>query len=612
MSTYDDASLILIPSGVKDGKVYSAKPTNGDGDFTFTRASEATRLVDGVVTKVRTNSLLQSNSFDTTWESNQVNRESVVSSGESGYDGTSNAWLLLDTTGSGFHQIVSGALTTSGVCSAAVYAKAYSSSRYLGLAGFGLGGGSEMPVFDLDNGTVDMPSTSSILKDATITSVGNGWYRCSMMFLYSGSSSLSITLCNSATNNGIAGYTYTGTGSNGFYIQSAQLEQGTVATDYIATTTVAVSEGPVANMPRLNSVAGGCPSLLLEPQRTNLITYSEYFGASYWTKSGATIVDNATTSPDGYVNASQLVEDLANTMKAVKSATITVAASSLISASFYVKPDTITKVMLRDDLVGGYVSFNLTTKVVISELGAATGTIETLSDGWIRITLHETTQASGAYKISLYMLPDSYVSGDRVSYIGTSRTISIYGAQSEVGSYATSYIPNYGTTAGVTRVADACSKTGVSSLIGQTEGTIYAEYNFDASIDNSGGSDRDILSMTDGTFSNSIQIVHYGNGVGSAYKKVYLYVRVSSSYVVTISSSQYNSGLMKVACGYKNNDYVLYVNGVQIGTDTSAGVPACSQIDVGKSTIATTTEINQALLYDTRLTNAELETLTTL
>ena len=67
MSTYDDASLILIPSGVKDGKVYSAKPPNGDGDFTFTRASEATRLVDGVVTKVRTNSLLQSNDFDTTW-----------------------------------------------------------------------------------------------------------------------------------------------------------------------------------------------------------------------------------------------------------------------------------------------------------------------------------------------------------------------------------------------------------------------------------------------------------------------------------------------------------------------------------------------------------------
>ena len=44
MSTYDEASLIMIPSGVKDGKVYSAKPTNGDGDMTFTRASEASRV----------------------------------------------------------------------------------------------------------------------------------------------------------------------------------------------------------------------------------------------------------------------------------------------------------------------------------------------------------------------------------------------------------------------------------------------------------------------------------------------------------------------------------------------------------------------------------------
>ena len=103
------------------------------------------------------------------------------------------------------------------------------------MAGFGLAGGNEMPVFDLVNGTIDMPSTSSILKDATITSVGNGWYRCSMMFSYSGSSSFSITLCNSATDNSLSGYAYTGTGSNGFYIQDAQLEQGLVATDYIET-----------------------------------------------------------------------------------------------------------------------------------------------------------------------------------------------------------------------------------------------------------------------------------------------------------------------------------------------------------------------------------------
>jgi hypothetical protein len=64
------ASLIQIPSGYKDGTLYSAKPTNGDGDFTFSRGSNlaATRVnSEGLIEKGRENLLLQSNSFDTTW-----------------------------------------------------------------------------------------------------------------------------------------------------------------------------------------------------------------------------------------------------------------------------------------------------------------------------------------------------------------------------------------------------------------------------------------------------------------------------------------------------------------------------------------------------------------
>ena len=68
MSYFDDASLVMIPSGYKDQKVYSVKPIDGSGDLTFSRASNATRVnSSGLVEKVRTNLLLQSNSFDTTW-----------------------------------------------------------------------------------------------------------------------------------------------------------------------------------------------------------------------------------------------------------------------------------------------------------------------------------------------------------------------------------------------------------------------------------------------------------------------------------------------------------------------------------------------------------------
>jgi len=56
MSYYDDASLVLIPSGVKAAKVYSQKPTNGTGDFTFARASTATRTnASGAIESVASN-----------------------------------------------------------------------------------------------------------------------------------------------------------------------------------------------------------------------------------------------------------------------------------------------------------------------------------------------------------------------------------------------------------------------------------------------------------------------------------------------------------------------------------------------------------------------------
>ena len=41
---YDQASLVMVPSGYKAGKVYSQKPLSTDGELTFSRASTATRI----------------------------------------------------------------------------------------------------------------------------------------------------------------------------------------------------------------------------------------------------------------------------------------------------------------------------------------------------------------------------------------------------------------------------------------------------------------------------------------------------------------------------------------------------------------------------------------
>ena len=69
MSTaLEAASLVMVPSGYEDGTLASVKPTDGTGDFTFSRGSDisATRVnADGYIEKGYENLLLQSNSFDT-------------------------------------------------------------------------------------------------------------------------------------------------------------------------------------------------------------------------------------------------------------------------------------------------------------------------------------------------------------------------------------------------------------------------------------------------------------------------------------------------------------------------------------------------------------------
>ena len=84
MSIYDKASLVLIPSGTKTSKVYSQKPVNGDGDFTFSRSTAATRVnADGNIEKETQNLLLQSNTFDT-----DLGNTLTEDRRSSGYDGT--------------------------------------------------------------------------------------------------------------------------------------------------------------------------------------------------------------------------------------------------------------------------------------------------------------------------------------------------------------------------------------------------------------------------------------------------------------------------------------------------------------------------------------------
>ena len=178
-------------------------------------------------------------------------------------------------------------------------------------------------------------------------------------------------------------------------------------------------------------------------------------------------------------------------------------------------------------------------------------------------------------------------------------------------SYPSSYIPTSG--AAVTRLADVAKKTSIASLIGQTEGVLYAEVSFDDI--GAGGSSGYVL-FTDGTFNNAIVV---GREPSSPNSKYGFYILASGASIFSNAANNLQSGLVKMALAYKSGDWAAYLNGslVASGSTTFAFNASMTQFGIGPNTGAigttsTTMRAAQALLFKTRLTNQELQDLTTL
>jgi hypothetical protein len=573
MSTYDDASLVLIPSGYKNGIVFSQKPMDANGQLTFTRASSATRVQsDGLIEKVRTNNILQSNSFDTTWD----NVSTSETSGQAGYDGTNNAWLL-DST-SGFLR-TTGIGVTSGLNTFSVYAKK------------GTADGVRLRIdaatdancyIDLNDGSEIIAHTGVYLS---VVSVGSGWYRIGLAI-------------NDATISNLRIYPIDDTGgetTGNIVIQNSQWEQGDIATDYIPTTTAAVSVGPVSGLPRLDYLNSSCPRLLLEPQRTNNLQFSEQFDNAYWTKTNLSVSANTTDTadPSGYYGADKIIDDSTNGAHQLVRFSIWSATQQTLS--IFAKAGTSSKVFIQNGSTGQGAYFDLSTQSIILSSGF-TATIESYGNGWFRCIATHTALSSQTLLIGLF------TGTSTPAYIGTGSYAYIWGVQIEAGAYATSYIPTLG--ASVTRVADAAVKTGISSLIGQTEGTLFVEVDYA-----NNGAEQTFISTSDGTLNNRITISY-----SLSLNVLNAFVRVGGiTQALMTSATSPANGIKKIAVSYKLNDYRLYINGTQVAVDSSALVPTCSRIDVG-SLLATGNEysVNQALIFPTALTPAQLAELTSL
>lgn len=363
-------------------------------------------------------------------------------------------------------------------------------------------------------------------------------------------------------------------------------------------------ESVASNVPRLDYSNGTCPSILVEPQRTNLLTYSEEFNNGAWTLENTTITANATVSPDGTTTADKIIASAVGGDKSMYQIA-NVNNGVVYTTTVYYKASEYTLAWMR---LGGvsnnpYLIYNLTTQTLVSSANLVSSSITSMGNGWYKITASVTT-TSTVLAPNIMMLPATgYTLGaDNIpEFTGNGLDGGfIWGAQLEAGSYATSYIPT--TSASVTRNADVISKTGISSLIGQTEGTVFVDFNRTST--NEGGLQ---LGNSDGPndYLNSIILQWNVNGV---YTNIF--VGGATQFSNTSSSV---TGRHKLAVVYKANDFALYIDGIQIATDTSGSIPSLAAIFLNHQNFALTgTNINTSALWKTRLTNTQLAQLTTI
>jgi hypothetical protein len=359
-------------------------------------------------------------------------------------------------------------------------------------------------------------------------------------------------------------------------------------------------ESVANNVPRLDYLNASCPSVLVEPQRTNVQISSEDFSNAIYLQIGVTVTTNTNVSPDGNTTADRLAEDTSTGFHTIDILNPPVVAGSY-TVSVFVKANGRTKFqILGFYALTGNVDFDLTLGTATTTAPALNGKIENYGNGWYRCQATFTDLTGVGAQILFNILNNAgsnIYTGD-----GTSGLI-LWGAQLEAGTYSTSYIKTIASS--VTRNADVISKTGITDLIGQTEGTIFIDTYID---DFTKQINEPVLLYVKGTSSAFIEIIPTGLIVG-AYNNGSTFTGLITAGVTP------QNGRHKIAFAYKNNDFILYYDGIQLGVDTSglvSGNLTSFGLQYDVSQYIPKQNVNSAQLYKTRLTNTELAQLTTL
>ena len=351
--------------------------------------------------------------------------------------------------------------------------------------------------------------------------------------------------------------------------------------------------------PRIDFLGNTKGALLLEPQRINLITYSEAFDNAYWTKVSSSVTSGF-LSPKGDLSAFKLVENTENAAHITfASPTITLGNNTF---SVFAKAAERRVLGIEFPSNGILVSFDLIDGVFVnSQANPDNFSITPFSNGWYRIDITENLIATSVVSLSLR---DN--DGNRVYQGDGTSGLYIYGAQLEVGSYATSYIPTSGQSGGVTRVADSCNQTLPSSVFNSYPFSVFAEVDV---VDTNTGS---AFSLLNKPISTQYFTIEYFSNVW------HITARPNGSVGRITSTSTVTKGTHKLVGVWESTSMKLYLNGSLIasGSNSQSFNSNVDSLLLGQLRISgdtgTRNTVIQTDLYNTALTDAEAIALTTI
>jgi len=365
---------------------------------------------------------------------------------------------------------------------------------------------------------------------------------------------------------------------------------------------------PRLDYPLIDGVVQDCPALLLEPSRTNLVTYSEDFSDASWTTSNTSVSSNQTTSPDGSVNADKLTDNATSNVHRIRDA-VSLSASTDYSLSVFAKKDTLSNIQLALINTGNSHTiskvFDLENGTLGEELSGGGTTvsdakIENFGNGWYRCTIvGQLGSTPNQYQISLATkTTGNSHTLNQVTYSGDGTgSVFLYGAQIEEGSYATSYIPTTSST--VTRNADECNGAGTSAEFNDSEGVLFVEF---SALDNDLTHRR--ISISDGTIGNLVYVsfdTASNRILANANGKIMVY---------TVSDE---TEFHKAAVYYNATAPKLFVNGVLRETETAmTAITGLNELafDNGIGGNNFYGKVKQVMVFNEALSDSELEQLT--